>query len=39
MLWLVAEVDLKLAALKKEAYAQFTPAIVGALVPKLWDLS
>ena len=35
---LVAELDLKLAALKKEAYANFTAAIVGAPVPKLWDL-
>ena len=29
---------MKLAALKKEAYANFTAAIVGVSVPKLWDV-
>ena len=38
MLQLEAELDLKLAALKKETYANFTTAIVGAPVPKLWNL-
>ena len=31
-------VDLKPAALKKEAYSLFTAAIVGAPVSELWDL-
>ena len=38
MLQLAVELDLKLADLKKEAYANFTTAIMGAPVPKLWDL-
>ena len=37
MLQLAAELDLKSAALKKEAYANFTTAIAGAPVPRLWD--
>ena len=38
MLWQAAEIDLKLAALRKEAYANFTAARVGTPVPKIWDL-
>ena len=38
MLCLAAELDLKSAALKKEAYSHFTAAIAGVPVPKLWDL-
>ena len=34
----MAEIDLKLAVLKKEVYANFTAVIVGAPVPKLLDL-
>ena len=38
MLWLAAELDFKLAALKKEANTNFTAAITGAPVYKLRDL-
>ena len=38
MLQLVAEQELKLAALNKEGYANFNAAIAGAPAPKLWDL-
>ena len=35
---LVAELDFKLAALKREPYANFTATMVGVPVSKLWDL-
>ena len=38
MLQQAAELDLKWVALKKEAYSNFTTAIAGTPVPKLWDL-
>ena len=38
MLQLAAELDLKSAVLKKKAYCNFTAAIAGAPVPKLWNL-